>query len=200
LGSVPTGHAGLIIPDVEYTRRTHGTSFVIPAHPGVYPSGVTTANKSRREAEHKELIKQYEVCSGVEQVLREKILEAVDEAYVLELEDEIMGFMDVSPREMLNHLRKRGGELDHNDTVTLLKERNEPWDITIVPAVHFLRVEKAMKALDRANISSCRNQRRDSLLEQFAKCEDFKPAVREWKKRPEADQTWENLKILVSEE
>ena len=81
----------------------------MPAHPGVYPTGVTNANKNRREAEHKELIKQYEVCSGVEQVLRDKILEAVEEAYVLELEDDIMGFMNVSPREILDHLCKRGG-------------------------------------------------------------------------------------------
>ena len=178
LGGGRHGHAGLIIPDAEYVRRTNGEQFIVPAHPGVYPTtNITSKTKSRREAEHKELIKQYEVCAGVEQALREKILEAVDEAYVLEWEDEIMGFMDVSPRKLLDHLRSRGGQVDHNDTVTLINERDQPWDITIVPAVYFLKVEKAMKALDRANITSCRNQRRDFLLEQFAKCDEFKPAV-----------------------
>ena len=201
LGGGRHGHAGLIIPDAEYVRRTNGEQFIVPAHPGVYPTtNITSKTKSRREAEHKELIKQYEVCAGVEQALREKILEAVDEAYVLEWEDEIMGFMDVSPRKLLDHLRSRGGQVDHNDTVTLINERDQPWDITIVPAVHFLKVEKAMKALDRANITSCRNQRRDFLLEQFAKCDEFKPAVREWKQRPDVDQTWDNLKLFVSEE
>lgn len=201
LGGGRLGHAGLIIPDADYTRRTGGLQFVVPAHPGVYPTtNITSKNKSRREAEHKELIKEYEVCAGVEQVLREKILEAVDEAYVLELEDEIMGFMDVSPRKLLDHLRSRGGQVDHNDTVALINERDQPWDMSIVPAVYFLKVEKAMKALDRANITSCRTQRRDFLLEQFAKCDDFKPAVREWKQRPATAQTWDNLKLFVSEE
>lgn len=201
LGGGRHGHAGLIIPDAEYVRRTNGEQFVVPAHPGVYPTtNITKNNKAQREAEHKELIKQYEVCAGVEQVLREKILEAVDEAYVLELEDEIMGYMDVSPRTLLDHLRSRGGQVDHNDTVTLINERDQPWDVSIVPAVYFLKVEKAMKALDRANITSCRNQRRDFLLEQFAKCDEFKPAVREWKQRPMTAQTWDNLKLFVSEE
>jgi len=77
LGGGRHGHAGLIISDAEYARRTNGIHFVIPAHPGVYPQNVTTTNKGRREAEHKELIKQYKVCAGVEQVLREKILEVV---------------------------------------------------------------------------------------------------------------------------
>ena len=201
LGGGRLGHAGLIIPDAEYARCTNGEHFIVPSHPGVYPTtNITKNNKAQREAEHKELIKQYEVCAGVEQVLREKILEAVDEAYVLELEDEIMGFMDVSPRALLDHLRNRGGQVDHNDTVTLINERDQPWDISVVPAVHFLKVEKAMKALDRANITSCRNQRRDFLLEQIAKCDEFKPAVREWRQRPVVEQTWDNLKLFVSEE
>jgi hypothetical protein len=93
-----------------------------------------------------------------------------------------------------------GGQVDHNDTITLINERDQPWDISIVPAVYFLKVEKAMKALDRANITSDRNQRRDFLLEQFAKCDEFKPAVREWKQRPMAAQTWDNLKLFVSDE
>jgi hypothetical protein len=110
LGGGRHGHAGLIIPNAEYARIANGETFVVPAHPGVYPTiNITSKNKSRREAEHKELIKQYEVCAGTEQALREKILEAVDEAYVLELEDDIMGFMNVSPRTLLDHLRCRGG-------------------------------------------------------------------------------------------
>jgi hypothetical protein len=53
LGRGNNGHAGMLLSAVDYDSLSPGTPFINPANPGVYPAGVTAANRSRMEAEHK---------------------------------------------------------------------------------------------------------------------------------------------------
>ncbi len=47
-------------------------------------------------------------------------MEAVDNEYLMEIEDEILGYLNQTPTNMLTHLRNQGGALDFADTKTLL--------------------------------------------------------------------------------
>ena len=40
----------------------------------------------------------------------------------MEIEDEILGFLNQTPTDMLNHLQNQGGALDFADMKTLLAE------------------------------------------------------------------------------
>jgi hypothetical protein len=48
---------------------TGGTAFVSPVNPGIYPAGLAlnaaAGTRARAEAEHKELINQFETFEGV---------------------------------------------------------------------------------------------------------------------------------------
>ncbi len=133
---------------------TGGTAFVPPANPGIYPSGLSlnaaAGTRAREEALHKELIAQYDLHKGVEQATKDIIIEAVDGDFLLEIEDEILVFLNETPRSMINHFRNRGGALDFADTKTLHNERDQEWDASEVPTLYFNRVEKAMQQLTRA--------------------------------------------------
>ncbi len=85
----------------------------------------------------------------------------VDNDFVLEIEDETLGFLNESPKTIIAHLRSRGGTLDYADTIKLIEERDSEWDGTEVPQVYFNRVTKAMGQLQRAGINSDLNERRD---------------------------------------
>ena len=61
-------------------------------------------------------MKEHDICAGVMQVMKDFIIEAVDEAWLEELEDDLLGFMNVTPIEMLQHLEKCGGTLDFIET------------------------------------------------------------------------------------
>jgi len=61
----------------------------------------------------------------VEEALKDIIIEAVDKDFLLEIEDETLGFLNEMPRSMIDHLRNRGGALDFADTKTLLTERDQ---------------------------------------------------------------------------
>jgi hypothetical protein len=74
LGGGKQGHAGIIMEPAEYTLMTGGTTFVNPANPDMYPAGLAlnaaAGTRAREEAEHKELINQFETFEGVRQGLK----------------------------------------------------------------------------------------------------------------------------------
>ncbi len=101
LGGGNHGHAGIIVEPTKYLVMTGGTAFINPVHPGIYPA-VLTANAAAgtcamAEVVHKEQIAQYEVFAGVEQALKDIILEAVNHDYLLEIEDNTLGFFNQTP-------------------------------------------------------------------------------------------------------
>ena len=204
LGGGNHGHAGLIVEPAKYLTMTGGTAFIQPGNPGIYPAGLApnaaAGTRAREEAEHKELIAQYEIHKGVEQALKDIIIQAVDEDYLLEIEDETLGFLNETPRSMIIHLRNRGGALDFADTKTLLTERDQEWDASEIPTIYFNRVEKAMQQLTRAGITSDLKERTDMALYYLKSTGEYDAAVREWEAKPVATRTWANIKIFMSAE
>jgi hypothetical protein len=61
----------------------------------------------------------------------------VEHNYLLEIEHETLGFLNQTPRMIINHLKARGGSLDFADTKTLLTERDAEWDVSEVPQIYF---------------------------------------------------------------
>jgi hypothetical protein len=203
LGGGNHGHAGILMDPARYLL-TAGVPFVNPANPGNYPAGVAgnaaAGARARAEAQHKEEVKEYETFQGVTQATKDIIMEAVDHEYLLEIEDEILGFLNETPISIMNHLRNRGGTLDFADTKTLLAERDGEWDASEVPQIYFNRVEKAIQGLTRAGINSDLNERRDMTLFYLKATGEFDAAVREWENKPAADKTWQNIKTFISTE
>jgi hypothetical protein len=67
--------------------------------------------------------------------LKDILLKAVDNDFVLEIEDETLGFLNESPKTINAHLRSRGGTLDFANTMKLIEERDSEWDGTEVPQI-----------------------------------------------------------------
>ncbi len=86
--------------------------------------------------------------------MKDIIIEAVDSDFLLKIEDETLGFLNVSVRQMIMHLCNRGGTLDFVDTNTLLAKRDQEWDVSKIPTINFNRVEKVIKQLSHACITS----------------------------------------------
>jgi hypothetical protein len=95
LGGGNHSHAGIIVENAKYTMMTGGVAFLNPVNTGLYPAiaaNVAAGTRAREESVHKGLVQEYETFWGVEAGLKDIILEAVDNDYVLEIEDKILGF------------------------------------------------------------------------------------------------------------
>jgi len=99
--------------------------------------------------------------------LKDIIIEAVDGDFLLIIKDEILVFLNETPRSMITHLRNRGGALDFADTKALLNERDQEWDASEVPTLYFNRVEKAMQQLTRVGITSDLKRRKTLCIPLF---------------------------------
>jgi hypothetical protein len=128
LGGGNHGHAEIIMGLAKYLL-TVGVPFVNPTNPGNYPAkvpgNVAQGIQARVETEHKEAVKEYETFQCVVQATKDIILEAADN--LIEIEEEILGYLNQTPTNMLTHLRNQGGALDFVDTKTLLAEREGEW-------------------------------------------------------------------------
>jgi len=201
LGGGLHGHAGLVKTDVDYELLAPGKPFIIPPNPGVYPAGVIpAAQRGQREAVHKELIKEFEKCVGVSKGLKDLILQATDEDYLLELKVPGIAYLNVTPLQMITHLRLCWGTMDYVDINALIAECDATWDANEVPTKHFNRIEKARRHLARANVQIDERAMMVKALKSFKDVGDFNAPIREWEARPVALQTYANLKIVMCTE
>ena len=153
LGGGLHGHAGLVKNAADYALFAPGTPFNVPANPGHYPQGpIPAVQRAQREAEHKALIVQFQTCIGVSKGLKDLILQVVEEDFLLELRDPVIAYLNVTPLQMLTHLRDRWGSMDFVDITALLAECDSPWNAAEVPTKYFNRVDKARRQLARANV------------------------------------------------
>ena len=201
LGGGLHGHAGLVKNDADYEIFAPGTPFVVPANPGVYPLGnIPAAQRGQREAEHKALQTQFQTCIGASKGLKDLILQAVDEDFLLELRAEGIAYLNVTPLQMLTHLRDRWGTMDYVDITSLLAECDIPWNAAEVPTKYFNRTEKARRQLARANVQIDERAMLAKALKSFKDAGDFDASIREWEARPVIAQTYANFKVVMCAE
>lgn len=201
LGGGAHGHAGLLLSDVDYATMAPATPFVIPANPGVYPAGnIPAAQRGQQEAEHKALINQFQTCVGVAKGIKELILQAIDEDFLLEVRAEQTGYLNVTPFQMMTHLRNRWGALDFVDITALMSECDSGWSSSEVPTKYFNRIDKARRQLLRANVQIDERAMMLKALKCFKDAGDYDAPIREWEARPAAAQTYANLKTMMSME
>jgi hypothetical protein len=69
----------------------------------------------------------------------------VDNEYLAEIEHKTLGYVNQTPRQMLDHLLNLGGALDFANIQELLAKRDGEWNVNKKPQLYFNRVKKAMK-------------------------------------------------------
>ncbi len=92
--------------------------------------------------EHKEFVREYKTFQGVIQATKDISLKAVDDKYLLEIEEKKFRFLHQTPNDILTHLQNQGGALNFADTKTLLAERDGEWDASEESQIYFNRVKK----------------------------------------------------------
>ncbi len=136
LGGGLHGLAGLIKTIVKYELFAPGTPIIAPANRGVYPPGtgnIPAVQRSQQEHAHKALINQFQKCVGVSKGQKDLILEAVDEDFLLELRNEGIAYLNVTPLQMHTHFRDRWGAMDIVDITSLFSKCDKPWSAAEVP-------------------------------------------------------------------
>ncbi len=113
---------------VPNNNRRH--SFCHTSQPRTLPkdcSKCINRKKAKEEAEQKDSKQQNNIFCRVEQGMKDEILKAVDNNYLFEIENKMLGHLNQKPKQMLTHLKNRGDQLDYADTKKLLVDCNSEW-------------------------------------------------------------------------
>lgn len=100
----------MLIKDAEHTFLTGEEPFIVPTNPGAYP--LNPSNDAimlkHQDVEHNLEVNEFETYLGVANALRKKIQDSMNFKWLESTCQMSMGFLHLTPRQMINHLHVEG--------------------------------------------------------------------------------------------
>lgn len=199
------GYAGLILETASYRKLLKSTTATFTAHAkptrtATYTPTATAGEIALAKENHAADREQYYTQEGVRDALKYLILTNVPPETLVEIEDDDTEFENVSPLEMMDHLRTNARVTDVFDKKQLLDALHEPIDFDgdLPLKGHFKNVDASIKQLKKHNIDASESIIMVTLLEQIKGHGDFKEEVIKWELKPATTQTWVEFKKYFS--
>jgi hypothetical protein len=135
LGSGTLRHLGLIISDASYsmiapTTDSRPTLWATPQPPGRAPANTdgTAAQISASSHIWEEDVQTYRTCTSVQQALKKQIISVFELLYLEILNDNMVGYANISERDMLDHLFETYGNTTAVDLEINFEHMLRAWD------------------------------------------------------------------------
>ena len=195
-GGGTLGMLGLVLSTVKYATLAPGTPFenVAPAAL-VIPPRATVGAIFTLQNQHQSEKREFERVNQLEALLKSKICEAIDDQYLTSFKDADAGCVILPIRYFIAQLFTKYGEVtsktlkDAEDEVRgfnfLLQD-----DINII----YKKIEELKLLGEAANNPYSDRQLLDYALEIIKNTHDMESSLKDWYKKPDADQTWTNFK------
>jgi hypothetical protein len=123
------GHLGLIISDASYAD-VGPTLWTTPQAPGRDPSNTDGTAAQISAAHHiwEEDVQTYRTCTSVQQALKKQIISVFQPMYLDILNDNMVGYANISARDMVDHLFKTYGNITAVDLEINFEHMRQAWD------------------------------------------------------------------------
>ena len=194
------GFLATICTDEEYGQIINKSAYVWqePQEPEDYDSTITIdmpdVLRKKKEEENRRYINEYNKYQAVTNVLRERIVEAVDEEYIEALKDNLVDYNDVLPFDLLAQIKK---------TISLTTyERNEvkklmalEWDTTTTVRKYSNTLDANRKTCVRWGIKVLESDLIDHFVAQMYKHGHFEmKTMAKWENMQQHRKNWEACK------
>jgi hypothetical protein len=135
LGGGTLGHLGLIISDAAYSNIATPTAgeptvWETPNAPGRAPATTdgTAAQLSAARHVWEEDVQTYRNCTSVQQALKKQIIGVFEPMYLEILNENMVGYANISARDMLDHLFETYGNITAVDLEINSEHMRRAWD------------------------------------------------------------------------
>ena len=204
LGGGKHGHIGLIMKDSLYATLSTD-AFIVPTPLGPFPSfnpnvRYTQVQRDEIVRQHKEETRISSNCTNVDLALKAQLCEAVQDVYLEEKRNRYTGYLNVSAKELMDHLLKRYGKITDGD-LQLNKERmNEPLDPSIPIDMYFKRLDDCMQYAADADTPYTEKQILQTAYHALSASGLYTEACSKWRKRTASTKTWTAFKATFASE
>jgi hypothetical protein len=135
LGGGTLGHLGLIISYDSYamiapTADAGPTLWTTPQPPGREPANMDGTAAQISAARHiwEEDVQTYRTCTSVQQALKKQIISVFEPMYLDIFNDKMVGYANISARDMLDHLFETYGNITAADLEINFEHMRWAWD------------------------------------------------------------------------
>jgi hypothetical protein len=135
LGGGTLGHLGLIISDASYSNIAPTTAgepklWETPNAPGRAPATTdgTAAQISAARHVWEEDVQTYRTCTSVQQALKMQIISVFEPMYLEILNENMVGYANISARDMLDHLLETYNNITSVDLEINFEHMRRAWD------------------------------------------------------------------------
>jgi hypothetical protein len=148
----PYGFLGMVMPAADYANRPGNPVFVMPPPPGNRPpvAGLTAIAATASNTAHDDAVANYNAHLAMSAALRQQLLAAVDDTYTRILKDDLLGYGDVTPRAIIEHLVTTYGEIQPEEIAANTARLNAEWDWNAPIEDYWVRLEECQSFANRA--------------------------------------------------
>ncbi|CAB9528753.1 hypothetical protein SEMRO_2312_G322870.1 [Seminavis robusta] len=195
------GHLALVIPAAAFTALPNAIAWVAPIHPGESPiHGVapTAAQISENNRVYEANEKKFLTYKATETALKKQLLEAIPETFIKSLKHEMYGYAQITTLELLTHLDTTYGNVNADDLEDNMKRMHAQWSPTQSIEDLYNQLKDAQKfAADHDTISDKMAVR--AAIKNLTNSGVFTDAIKDWRKKPDNDQTMAALQTHFTE-
>jgi hypothetical protein len=205
LGGGTLGHLGLIVSDASYATIPPATDagptlWVSPTAPGRAPANTdgTSAQISATHSIWEEDVQTYRTCTSVQQALKKQIISVFEPMYLDVLNDNMVGFANISARDILDHIFGTYGNITAVDLEINFQHMCQAWDSQQPVESLFKQIQDCADYYEAGGVLIGHPQQINVGYANIFATGHFMSACRRWNEKPLADKTWAQFKTHFS--
>lgn len=193
------GYTGLVVQGAEYNRITNNAPpYQIPVHPGRdAPQGANQLAAYHNEEHHKRQLKEFEDYTCANNTIRNHLLAAIPEQYLLTLCDPDSLFSNVTVLAMFDHMFTNYGTVTREDLDQNEAELKSPWEPSTPIETLWLQATRAQQFPPTADALSD-NYILRALESNVRNTRKFESTLKRFDELPSVDQTLTRFKTEMN--
>jgi hypothetical protein len=205
LGGGTLGHLGLIVSDASYAMIAPATDagpklWIRPQAPGRAPANTdgTAAQISAVRHIWEEDVQTYRTYTSVQQALKKQIISVFEPMYLDVLNDNMVGFANISVRDMLDHLFSTYSNSTTVDLEINFEHICRAWDPQQPVESLFNQIQDCADYSEAGGILIGHPQQINVGYAKIIATWHFMSACRRWNEKPLTEKTWAQFKAHFS--
>jgi hypothetical protein len=204
LGGGNLGYLGLIVSDTSYSMIDPATDsgptlWVSPTAPGRAPANTDGTAAQISAARHiwEEDIHTYRTYTSVQQALKKQIISVFEPMYLEVLKD-MVGFANISDRDMIDHIFGTYGNITAVDLEINFEHMRRAWDPQQPVESLFKQIQNCADYSEAGGVLIGHPQQINVGYAKIFATGHFMSACRRWNEKPLAGKTWAQFKAHFS--
>jgi hypothetical protein len=201
LGGGTLGHLGLIISDASYamiapTTAAGPTLWTTPQAPGRAPSNTDGTAAQISAARHiwEEDVQTYRTSTSSQQALKKQIISVFEPMYLDILNDNMVGYANISARDMLDHLFETYGNITAVDLEINFEHMRRAWDPQQPVESLFKKIQDCADYSEAGGVLIGHPQQINVGYAKIFATGHFMSACHRWNEKYAIEKTWTQFK------